>query len=92
MKIETIEDLKQFLKEYLRDKKVKVYLFGSRARGDFSDRSDIDLAFEIEDDTDLSEIRYIIEESNLPYKVDVVDLRYAPYLREIVLKEGIRWV
>lgn len=92
MKIKTIEDLKQFLKEYLRDKKVKVYLFGSRARGDFSYSSDIDLAFEIEDEINLSEIRYILEESNLPYKVDIVDLRFAPYLREVVLKEGVRWV
>lgn len=88
----TIEDLREFLKKYLEGKKVKVYLFGSRARGDFSSRSDIDLAFDIEDEINLSQIRYIIEESNLPYKVDIVDLRFAPYLREVVLKEGIRWV
>ncbi len=36
----------------------------------------------------LSQLKYILEESNLPYKVDIVDLNNAPYLKE----KGKRWL
>ena len=93
-KIATIEELREFLKEFFQGKEVEVYLFGSRARGDASPASDIDLA--IVSDQDLSEdlaiLREILEESLLPHKVDLVDLKHAPYLREKVEKEGKKWV
>ena len=43
-KIETLEDLRRFLKDFFKDLEVEVYLFGSRARGDFSPYSDVDIA------------------------------------------------
>ena len=93
-KIATIEELREFLKEFFRGKEAEVYLFGSRARGDASPSSDIDLA--IVSDQDLSEdltmLREILEESLLPYKVDLVDLKHARYLQKRVEKEGRKWV
>ncbi len=93
-KIKTIEDLKQFLKEFFKDENVKVYLFGSRAEGKNTEHSDIDLAFESNKDISqkLSQLKYILEESNLPYKVDIVDLKNAPYLRKTVKEKGKRWL
>jgi len=86
-----IEELKKFLKEFFKNDNVKVYLFGSRARGDFRKYSDIDIA--VESDNDLRdkiiELKEILEESNLIYKVDIVDLKRAPYLDK---KDMIRWI
>ena len=92
--IKTIEDLRNFIREFFRGKPVKVYLFGSRARGNNSPYSDVDIAFDSEVDIgkELLILREVIEESSLPYKVDLVDLKGAPYLRETVEKEGKRWL
>jgi len=86
-----IDELKEFLKEFFKNDDVKVYLFGSRARGDFRRYSDIDLAVESNEDIrdKIIELKDILEESNLIYKVDIVDLKKAPYLDK---KEMIRWV
>ena len=90
----TLEDLRDFLKEFFKDKKVEVYLFGSRARGNFSEFSDVDIAIYSEKDIskELTLLREILEESNFPLKIDIVELRKAPYLKEVVKKEGIRWL
>ncbi len=90
----TLEDLKLFLKEFFKNQDVKIYLFGSRARGDNSEFSDVDLAIlsseEISDKITI--LKELLEESNLPFKVDLIDLKKASYLKEIVKKEGIRWL
>jgi len=89
--MKTIQELKQFLLASFPDE--HIYLFGSRARGDAGVHSDIDIA--IEGDATLSkrlsQIRFTIEESLIPYKVDLVELSKAPYLKNIIRKEGILW-
>ena len=89
--MKTTEDLKNFLLE--KFPKEHVYLFGSRARGDESVYSDIDIAIESNRSllSELSQVRFEIEESLIPYKVDLVELSKAPYLRDIIEKEGVRW-
>jgi predicted nucleotidyltransferase len=89
--MKTTEDLKKFLLE--KFPKEHVYLFGSRARGDESVYSDIDIAIESNRSllSELSQVRFEIEESLIPYKVDLVELSKAPYLRDIIEKEGVRW-
>ncbi|MDQ6845559.1 MAG: nucleotidyltransferase domain-containing protein [Bacteroidota bacterium] len=43
------ENIKQVVQEYFKDKPVnKVYLFGSYARGDADERSDVDLLVELD--------------------------------------------
>jgi uncharacterized protein len=47
----TAEQIKQTVSEYFRDKPVKkVYLFGSYARGEATEESDVDLLLEIVED------------------------------------------
>lgn len=71
----------------------KVYVFGSRARGDHQEFSDIDLL--VESPTPLppyllSQIRSQLEESRLPIKVDVVDIHeLANSYRAGVIKDRI---
>ncbi len=92
--IKTVEDLRNFLKKFLVGHKVRVYLFGSRARGEARAFSDVDLAFESEEDLRelLAELEEILEESLLPQKVDLVDLKRAgEELRKRVREEGVRW-
>jgi len=92
--IKTIEELKEFLKEFFKNRNVEIYLFGSRAKGTFSPFSDVDIAIYSEEDlsNELTLLREILENSNLPYKVDIVELKKAPYLVDIVKKEGVRWL
>ena len=75
--------------------KAKIYLFGSRARKDHSSESDIDIALDsnkkIESYT-LSLIKEEIEESTIPYTVDVVDVHsISEDLKKQILKDGILW-
>jgi len=89
---DSLNQLKQLLKEFYREKDVKIYLFGSRAKGNFRENSDVDIAIEGQD-LNISTLTFILEESNIPYKVDVIDLSKAPEaLKEEVLKTGIRWL
>ncbi len=74
---------------------VKIYLFGSRAKGTHKDTSDIDLALDMGRQLDLSEIAKasnVLEAVNILHKIDVVDLRRVPEkLKANILKEGILW-
>lgn len=67
-----IEGLKGSL---LAGQKLKVYVFGSRARGDYKKYSDIDLLVEAEPLMNSRQRRLVIdfyEDSDLPIKVDLV--------------------
>ncbi len=92
--ITTINGLREFLKNLFRSRNVEVYLFGSHARGDNSEFSDVDLAILSKEDIseEITILKALLEESDLPFKVDIIDLRKAPYLKEIIEKEGIRWI
>ena len=88
--MKTIQEVKDFLIAQFPHE--KIYLFGSRARGDEGMHSDIDIA--IEGDalgSRLSQARFALEESLVPYKIDLVDLSKASYLKGIIEKEGIVW-
>lgn len=69
IKLKVIEEIIAFAKKY--DVK-KVILFGSRARGDYHSRSDIDLAF-IGGDASLF-ILDVDEETSTLLNYDIVDL------------------
>lgn len=69
----TINDLRNVFRRYQNIK--KVVIFGSRAKGNYRDGSDIDLAI-IGDDISkeqLSDIHLQIEDLGLLYKVDILD-------------------
>ncbi len=69
-----LEFIKKVLSKYL--KTYKVYLFGSRAKGNNRKYSDIDLAVKSDELTSYikSQIEAEFENSTIPYEVDVVDL------------------
>ena len=67
----------------------KVWAFGSRARGDNREASDLDLAIDLGRALTLGEMAALcagFEESTLPYKVDLVDMRQiGAAFRDIVV-------
>lgn len=74
---------------------VKVYLFGSRARGTHRPMSDIDLALDADRKLTLQEInraRRILDALHLVEKIDVVDLQSVNQdLKSTILSEGVLW-
>ena len=74
-----LAQIKAILARVLRGKSCTVYLFGSRAAGAATASSDFDIAVLATEDIsrELSIAREMLEESNIPFKVDLVDLRSA---------------
>lgn len=93
--VSDLELVRSIVLEKLKGYAVRVYLFGSRARGDAQRTSDIDVAVQPLEPLPgwvLAELRAALEESDCLYRVDVVNLyEAAPALRERVLAEGILW-
>jgi uncharacterized protein len=73
----------------------KIYLYGSRARGDFHDRSDIDLALidvSQKEELKIGEAKTVLEGLWIAYKIDVVDLNHVNEdFRSVILREGVLW-
>ena len=73
----------------------RLILFGSRARGDAHPGSDIDIAVAAGQPLPrevLAAARECLEESSLPFRVDLVDLAGAdPELAAAVSREGVPW-
>ncbi len=71
----------------------KVILFGSRARGDYRNNSDIDLAFIFDnnDKDNFIKMQAKLEELNTLYKFDVIDFNTLKNdkFKEEILKDGI---
>ena len=70
------KEIKNILQKYVDFKKHKVFIFGSRARGKARKFSDYDIGVIGRKPLDLKKIALIkgeLEESDLPYRVDVVD-------------------
>jgi len=84
---ELLEQIVGFILRFGKPK--RIILFGSRARGDFSPASDIDLALEgLEEVSLLKEL--LDEQVDTLLKFDVVDLNRIPKeLREEIEREGI---
>ena len=82
------------LKQYFPT--AKVWLFGSRATGENRPGSDIDIAIDegtIIDFFRLAQARDALEESAIPYKVDLVDYAsVAVEFREEIKTKGIEWI
>jgi len=74
---------------------VRVLLFGSRATGDYRESSDIDIALDGDrrlSRLDVMEIRDMLEASNIPRKIDVLDLHAVDeQMKATILREGIVW-
>lgn len=71
---------------------IRVILFGSRARGDARESSDIDLAVisNLPVEKKIRSFRDQLQESTIPYRFDVVEFRdISDAFKEKIEKEGI---
>lgn len=87
-----IENIVNILKKYEEVESAKI--FGSRARGDNREASDIDIALFGNELTHTinTKIFYEIDELYLPYLIDLINfnsLEKDDKLRENILKEGV---
>ena len=90
-----LEKIRLLTMKVMNGENTKIYLFGSWARGTAKHHSDVDIAIEYKEASNkrkIADLREILEESNIPYSVDVVDMKFAAedLCREIK-KEGILW-
>ncbi|MCX5971278.1 MAG: nucleotidyltransferase domain-containing protein [Coprothermobacterota bacterium] len=90
-----MEKVRRTVLAALRGQNVRVFLFGSRARGDHSPASDVDIGILPADPTlplRLAPLRVQLEEMPIPYVIELVNLvEVSPAFREKVLQEGILW-
>jgi predicted nucleotidyltransferase len=74
---------------------VKIILFGSRARNTASKWSDIDIALDAGkplSNTKVDEIKSILQATNIPYKIEIVDFHMVTeQMKQSISKEGIAW-
>jgi uncharacterized protein len=95
MAVRALAEVRRIVREVLGNKEVTVYLFGSWARGEATPCSDIDLAVESRTPLPaglLARLREQLEESHVPYRIEVVDLGDAdPVFRRRIREEGISW-
>jgi predicted nucleotidyltransferase len=90
-----IEELRRMVLAALGDHDASVWLFGSCARGEPRQHSDIDIAILARDGLPSAFFAGLadeIGESTIPYDVDLVDLRHADPARvDEVRREGVKW-
>ncbi|GBE05091.1 MAG TPA: nucleotidyltransferase domain-containing protein [Candidatus Moranbacteria bacterium] len=90
-----IKKLKEVFLNFLKDEDVKILLFGSRARRDFVNTSDVDVGIIIGKKFDRKKLillREYIEELNIPYKVEIIDFStVSEEFKQMAIKESVIW-
>lgn len=88
----TIQQIKDTVTDYFKDKPVrKVYLFGSYARGDAKEGSDIDILFSLTENTRINYFglaQYLVDlETKLSNRVDLVEEELIyPRIKKVLMK------
>jgi predicted nucleotidyltransferase len=97
MKFGLTEDQFQYIQKVvinpLNNQGATVWIFGSRARGDHEEFSDLDLMVDAKKDisASLGKIQEILEGGNFPYKVDIVQRKdFAESYRESFERDKVR--
>lgn len=91
---EYVLEAKEFTLKFWQNQPVRIYLFGSWARGEARRSSDVDIAIESKEDMSflIGEFREALENSCIIYNVDVVDMNFAAEsLCKKIREEGIVW-
>ena len=90
-----LDMIKEVEFSFFKKNDADIILFGSRARGDYSRISDIDIAIKFKNNTIDKKKKFVLlkdklENLNIPYKIDLLDLdKVSLEMKEIILKEGI---
>ena len=83
--------LKAIIRKYLKDDDYKTFIFGSRATGQLTPFSDLDLGILGREKIPghlLEKIREDLENSSIPYKIDLVDFnKVSPEFRNLALRK-----
>ncbi|MEN6319744.1 MAG: nucleotidyltransferase domain-containing protein [Syntrophaceae bacterium] len=91
-----LNELKKLLQSLAKNRNIGIYLFGSRARGDNYESSDVDIGILPNEEIDVIEMaswREIIENSNIPYHVELVNLNeVSDDFKEEIMKDAIAWI
>lgn len=69
--------LKELITNIFKDDKIRIVLFGSRARRDNYPASDVDIGIissEKIDEKKITILRELIDDLNIPYKIDIINL------------------
>ena len=94
--VSVLDRVKEIVRQTLASMPVDVYLFGSRASGRPRATSDVDVAIDAVAPLPpgvLATLREALEESTVPYRVDVVDLAETDSdFRERIRREGVLWI
>lgn len=92
---QALTEVRRLVLNVIGNQHAEVYLFGSWARGEATHLSDVDVAINAQTPLPrgmLARLREQLEESHIPYRVEVVDLaRTTPEFRHRVLAEGVLW-
>lgn len=93
--MKNLTPLKEMIVDFFKDDKVKIIIFGSRAREDNYPNSDVDIGiipYERLDAVRIAILKERIENSNIPYKVEIVNfLEVSEEFKKEALKEVIIW-
>ena len=83
--------LKAIISKYLKGNDYKTFIFGSRATGQLTPFSDLDLGILGREKIPghlLEKIREDLENSSIPYKIDLVDFnKVSPEFRNLALRK-----
>lgn len=96
MSTRALEQVKRTILSEINGEPIRVWLFGSRAKNTHRVLSDVDVAL-LDERGRLSlvlmaKMREKLEESTLPFTVDLVDLRsVGERLAEQIRKHGVPW-
>ena len=93
LSVRDINCIHEIFKKYPSVK--SVFLFGSRAKGNFKKGSDVDLVIlnsEVKTN-DLLQLKNDFEESSLPYKIDLIDFKDLnhPEMKAHIERAGIEF-
>ncbi|KKO20241.1 MAG: hypothetical protein DCC43_05805 [Candidatus Brocadia sp.] len=92
---ESLVVLKETVVTLLKNEKVKIILFGSRARGDNYISSDVDIGIIPVgqfNEKPITLLREKIDNLNIPYKVEIVNLsEVSEEFRKEIMKDFIVW-
>lgn len=90
-----LNEITSILTRALHGKACVLYLFGSRAAGTHNPVSDFDIGVSSSDDLryELSAAREMLEESDIPFKVDVVELQSVSeeFKRKVMTQGVLLW-
>ena len=90
-----LSELKELILHHFHDDDIKIFLFGSRARNENIEYSDVDVGLLPSKKLDASKIvllREKIENSNIPYKVDIVNVNeVSEDFKKEMLKDAVIW-